>query len=282
MTKIASTSVSSTPTARPTRIAAERPRAPGRDAHPEPDEAALGRERVGQALERVAQKAAREPAVRPSRTRPPARVRARREDQHPDCDEHHERADDDPVDPALVRHERQADQQEGDEREDVEGAVEHHGREPAAARVRAAGHPARAEEIPDAPREHVVHRHAGNDHLDEAALPEPGVGDAAPPRRLQPVDDPHARDGAEERQRPDAAKRAPHGAEVGSANREDEEDDRDRYPDGGSDHERSAPPGPGHVRSERSRTRTHHGRVRHDGHAPSIVEQAARGIGRGS
>ena len=75
-------------------------------------------------------------------------------------------------------------QQEGDEREDVEGAVEHHGREPAAARVRAAGHPARAEEIPDAPREHVVHRDAGDDHLDEAALPEPRCrrcGATAPP-----------------------------------------------------------------------------------------------------
>ena len=111
--------------------------------------------------------------MRPSRTRPPARVRARREDQHPARDEHHDRADDDPVDPALIRHERQADEQEGDEREDVEGAVEHDGREPAAARVRTARHPAGAEEIPDAPREHVVHRDAGDDHLDEAALPEP-------------------------------------------------------------------------------------------------------------
>ena len=38
--------------------------------------------------------------------------------------------------------------------------------------VRAARHPARPEEVPDAPRKHVVHRDARDDHLDEPALRE--------------------------------------------------------------------------------------------------------------
>ena len=71
-------------------------------------------------------------------------------------------------------------------------------------RVRAAGDPARAEKISDASREHVVHRYSGDDHLEEAALSERGVGDPAPARRLEPVDDAHAGDGADHRERADA------------------------------------------------------------------------------
>ena len=73
--------------------------------------------------------------------------------------------------------------------------------------------------------------------------PSRGVGDPPPPRRLQPVDRAHARHRAEQRQRPDAGERAPHGAEIGSADRENEEDDRDRDSDRSRDDERAAAAG---------------------------------------
>ena len=74
-----------------------------------------------------------------------------------------------------------------------------------------------------------------------------------------------------------ALERAPHGAEVGPADREDEEDDRDRDADRRRDRERAAPPVPRHVRHERSRSRARHGRVGDDGHARSIVRAPCRG-----
>ena len=82
--------------------------------------------------------------------------------------------------------------QESDEREDVERAVEHDRGEATSPRVGAARHPPGAQQVADASGEHVVHRNARDDHLDEAALPEPRVGDPPPAGRLHPVDDPHA------------------------------------------------------------------------------------------
>ena len=204
------------------------------------------------------------------------------EDQRPDHGEHQNRPDHDPVDPALVGHERQAQEQERDEREDVEGAVEHDGGEATSPRVGAPRHPPGAQQVADATGEHVVDRHARDDHLDEAALAEPGVGDPPPAGRLHPVDDAHARHRAEQRQRPDAGERAPHASEVGSPDREHEKDDRDRDADRSRDDERAAAAVPRDLRHARGRSRGRDGRVGNDGHAPSIVIRLGTGHPQGS
>ena len=162
----------------------ERPGAPRGDAEAEPHEPPLDGERIGKPFERVAHEPARQPAVLPPPAGAPARVRAGRGEEQARSARDEHRADDDPVDPALVRDERQAHQKERDEREDVEAAVEHDGRERHARRRTRRVTPSARAAIPDTTRKHVVHGHARDDHLDETALREPRVGDPPPPRRL--------------------------------------------------------------------------------------------------
>ena len=216
------------------------------------------------------------------RARPAPGVPACRGEQDGERGEHQQRADDDAVDPALVGHERQAHEQERDEREDVEATVEHDRREPAAERERSPRHPPCAQKVADATGQHVVDRDSRHDHLDEAPLPEPRVGDAPPPGRLEPVDGSHARHRTGDRDELDVLERAPHGAEVGAADREEQEDQRDRDPDRSRDEERAAAPGAGHVGERGGPARAHDGRVGDDGHVRRIVRRHVPGLRRGS
>ena len=172
-----------------------------------------GREELREPLDRVAREAPRQAAVPPPPPRTPPRVgpcrhdRPRRATTRTRTVPTH-----DAVDPALVGDERQAREQEDREREDVETAIDHDRREAASPGVRAARDPARPQQVADPSRKHVVHRHAGDDHLDERHLRDAGVGDLPPPRRLQPVDDADAGHGHHERSQPDVLQRLPDGA----------------------------------------------------------------------
>ena len=71
-------------------------------------------------------------------------------------------------------------------------------------------------------------------------------------------------------------------AEIGSPDREHEEDDRDRDPDRSRDDERAAAATPRNLRHARGRSRGRDGRVGDDGHARSIVIGLVTGHPQGS
>ena len=217
-----------------------------------------------------------------ARAGPAPCVPARRGEQDGERGEHQQRSDDDAVDPALVGHEREAHEQERDEREDVEATVEHDRREPATEGECSPRHPPCAQEVADATRQHVVDRDSRHDHLEEAPLPQPRVGDPPPPGRLEPVDGAHARHCTGDRHGLDVPERAPHGAEVCAADREEQEDQRDRDPDRSRDEERAAASAAGHVGERGGTASAHDGRVGDDGHVRRIVRRHVPGLRRGS
>ena len=210
-------------------------------------------------------------------SRPPPRVRPCRCDRRDDDREDEERAEHDAIDPAGVGDERQAREEEERQREDVEAAVEHDRREAPPAGERSPRHPARPEQIADPAGQHVVHRHAGDDHLDELPLAEPRVGDLPPARCLQPVDEPHAGDRCRERDEPDVLERAPDGAEIGPADREEEEDRGGRDADDRRDRKRAAASASPGVRQRWRAARGADCRFGNDGHARRMRTVPFRG-----
>ncbi len=151
-----------------------------------------------------------------------------------------ETADDDPVEPRLVGHERQRDEQEGDQGKEVEAAVDDDGGERATTGDGdVETEPACTQQVAEASRQDVVHGHSGHDELAEQ---EPARGrlrrDATPPFRLEPVHDAHHRDCERNEPRPRPGERVPDLREVHLAHREPEKQRAERDADHHADPDR--------------------------------------------
>ena len=216
MTKIASTGVSSKPTARPTRIAASA-HVPQAATLIRDQTTAYGRQRVGQALERVAQKPAREPAVRPPRTRPPACVRAAAEEGAKHREHQTELTTILSTQPSSVTKGRLTNRNATSARmSKPRSSMTDAGR--VRTSTRRATPSAPGESPRRAPEARCSRRRRRRPSRRNAAV-RARCPRSAPAGGLEPVDDAHADDRSEERQDVDAAERLPDGAEIGSTNR---------------------------------------------------------------
>ena len=264
------------PTARAAKHRRERPGAPRGEAQPGPHRLPRGTERGSESPSRVSRTNRRgRPPVPPRRPRGRRRVYdTSRHDRRDEDREDEERAEHDAIDPAGVGDERQAREEEHREREDVEAAVEHDRREAPPAGERAARHPARPEQVADPSGQHVVHRHAGDDHLDELPLrrgacprsSSSGRPAASRRRRCRP---PPPRAGAS---RTSCSVRQT-ALEVGPADREEEEDRGRRDADDRRDRKRAAasavPARPEHDAARRPIVRERRSRSKDAEHPPS-------------
>ena len=130
-----------------------------------------------------------------------------------------------------------------DQSEDVERAVDEHGRERAAA-----GYPCRdlepacAKQVADPARKDVVHGDSAHDHLAEAAHGHVrGAGDRSPAQGLDDVDPGHGRDRENHGRELRGGDDRPHLVDVRVAKREPEEECGERHAESQPDDRGTAP-----------------------------------------
>ena len=189
-------------------------------------------ERLGEALDGVPYEPTDESALA-APTIPPLDVLAREEQDAGKAEEHDDTRRRQLDEPPGARNGRNADDEQADEHDEIERAVEDDGAEGLApGHSRVEPEPASAQEVSDAPREHVVDGDSAHRHLVEAREPDlRGRRDPAPARGLERVDDGERSDRKSDEASVRLAKRVPDGIEVRVADGEPEEEEPDRDAD---------------------------------------------------
>ncbi len=210
----------------------ERPRAPRDEAQADPDRRAGLPEWLGEQFGGVTQDSAHEPATAPL-ARAAGRVLAREDENRTEHQEPEEGAERDADQPVVARYSEEPDREEREECEEIAAAIEHHGSEsPSGRNPGVEAEPARAKEVAETPRKHVVAGDAADDQLVEVRRADRArVRDRPPAQRLERVHREHRDDGDCDEPGAGVLERVANRGGVGVARGEPEEENADRHAD---------------------------------------------------